>query len=467
VQYNGSVAQPLARNVGEALGVGAVTPLISDMREPLPVDQRYRSSVDIGGLLRIEHALQLLRPPSWPEEILGAIDRDKAARGEVLFKQRCQECHGPHVAEPARQQATAPLKPSNDLEWRIEVIPLEHIGTDPAATRGFMERRYDLSSTGLRNSDLQAVLRPLLMRALLRDVRFRLIEVVRSRAEMKLPPGNLPAVLAAYPGPDAEASPAIPEAAFRAIDAAVVELIAPAPNVPGADSPPEDPLQCDVNCHLVNLLWDVRHGATGIDHKLAKLDVTKLSEGFALNLVGIFIKNRFYSDHGIDYATQQCLEGFAALDLPQEIEGYKPRPLEGVWATPPFLHNGSVPTLYQMLLPPPKRDQRFFVGRREFDPTHVGYVTTPDADGDDDGFWLDTTIPGNHNTGHSFAADAATWAKHLQDPAANPLPSGVIGPEFTDDERFAIIEYLKVHRDLPGTPPDYQPPQCRLNAEAL
>ena len=89
-----------------------------------------------------------------------------------------------------------------------------------------------------------------------------------------------------------------------------------------------------------------------------QLDVKKLSEGLALNLVGLLIKNRFYADNRIDYATQQCLEGFGALDLPQEIAGYKPRPLEGVWATPPFLHNGSVPTLYQMLLPPERRDQQ-------------------------------------------------------------------------------------------------------------
>jgi hypothetical protein len=37
----------------------------------------------------------------------------------------------------------------------------------------------------------------------------------------------------------------------------------------------------------------------------------------------------------------------------------------------------------------------------------------------------------------------------------------------SDDERFAIVEYLKIHRDLPDTPPDYQPPQCRLNAATL
>ena len=58
-------------------------------------------------------------------------------------------------------------------------------------------------------------------------------------------------------------------------------------------------------------------------------------------------------------------------------------------------------------------------------------------------------------------------AKHSQDPKANPLPSGVIGPELTDEQRFAMVEYLKVHRDPPETPANYQPPQCRLLGETL
>jgi hypothetical protein len=120
-----------------------------------------------------------------------------------------------------------------------------------------------------------------------------------------------------------------------------------------------------------------------------------------------------------------------------------------------------------MLLPPAKRDTKFFVGRRDYDPVHVGFATVPDAEGDDDGFWFDTSIPGNHNMGHAFAADAATWSKHLEDPKTHPLPSGVIGPEFTDEERFALIEYLKVHRDLPETPAYYQPPVCRLRGVDL
>ena len=458
VQYNGSVAQPLARNIGEALGVGAIAPLRSDMHEPLPPKERFRSSVDIVGLQRIEHTLQRLTPPRWPEEILGTIDQAKAAAGAQLFDQYCRGCHGPHVSDAARQQASAPLKPYPELEWRIEVIPLEHIGTDGNAARGFMERHYDLSTTGLTNDDLAAALRPLMTRSLARDARFRLSEVVRLREQQKLPTGELPSLLATYPDPDASATPTLPQETFTAIELALTQL---QPDLPQLTTAPDDPLDCALECHTLNLWWDVSSGSAGIDTQLAALDVKRLSEGLALNLTGILIKNRFYADYGVDSATQQCLEGFGALDLPQQIEGYKPRPLEGVWATPPFLHNGSVPTLYQMLLPPDRRDQRFFVGRRDFDPVHVGYATEPDAEGDDDGFWLDTRIPGNHNSGHAFAADAATWNKHRQDPKANPLPSGVIGPELSDEQRFALVEYLKVHRD-PPTPAGFSPPECEL-----
>jgi mono/diheme cytochrome c family protein len=464
VQYNGSVSQPLARNVGEALGVGAIAPLRSDMLEGLPPAHRYRTSVDIPGLTRIEHTLQMLKPPRWPEDLLGAVDAAKAERGKALFEKRCVMCHGPHVANEARAQASAPLKPPG-LEWRIEVVPLDHIGTDPTAAQGFMERRYDLSATGLKDDELRDALRPLITRNLMRDVRFRLKEVVRLREERKAPLGDLPKALAAYPDPDRDPKPVLDAAAFAAIDAALA-VAAPLPELPGADSRPGDPPDCDENCHVLNLLWDVRHGVAGLDATLGKLDVNALSEGAALNLVGILIKDRFYADFGIDYATQQCLEGFGALDLPQEISGYKPRPLSGVWATPPYLHNGSVPTIYQMLLPPEERDREFFVGRREYDPKHLGYVTAPDQDGNDDGFWLDTTLKGNFNTGHAFAADAATWARHLADPAKNPLPRGVIGPVFTDEERFELLEYLKIHQD-PPTPADYRPPVCHLWGQAL
>lgn len=58
------------------------------------------------------------------------------------------------------------------------------------------------------------------------------------------------------------------------------------------------------------------------------------------------------------------------FDLPigvQELRAYKARPLDGVWATPPFLHNGSVPNLFQLLSPAAERSPQFYVGTFEFD----------------------------------------------------------------------------------------------------
>ena len=58
---------------------------------------------------------------------------------------------------------------------------------------------------------------------------------------------------------------------------------------------------------------------------------------------------------------------------------YKGRPLTGIWATAPYLHNGSVPTLYDLLLPPDSRPRSFKLGTREFDPDKVGFVTDATA----------------------------------------------------------------------------------------
>lgn len=114
--------------------------------------------------------------------------------------------------------------------------------------------------------------------------------------------------------------------------------------------------------------------------------------------------------------------------------GYTSRPLNGVWATPPYLHNGSVPTLYDLLLPPDERPRSFYLGTREFDPKAVGYITAKEdlskekmeerATGntflfrarDDEGLGIDA----NSNAGHDYA-----------------------NASLTDDDRWALIEYLK------------------------
>jgi mono/diheme cytochrome c family protein len=453
VQYNGSVMQPLARNIGEALGVGAAIRLTDTYGNPVPPEQRYVSTVDLPNLDRIEHTLQKLTPPRWPENLLGPVDQTLAARGKTLFEARCQGCHGPHPADRARQQANSPGKPSPDTEWMIEVIPVEHIGTDASEANGFLTRHYDLTRAGLTHEEVSRVLRPLLVRNLARDARWRLDEVVAARRTAKIELGQLPALLAAYPDPNANPSPSIPRDTFAAIAAELARLPAP-PASAAAD------WTCELDCQTKILSKDVTTGEGAIDAQLAKIDVSQLTEGEGLNILGLLIKAKYFADNNISYARQQCLEGFGILDLPQQIAGYKPRPLEGVWATPPFLHNGSVPNLYQMLLPPAQRSARFFVGRRDFDAKYVGYVSEPADPKEADGFWFDTSKDGNHNSGHAFVATPEQLSAAKADPKGHVLPSGVIGPLLSDDERWAIIEYLKVHRDLPGTPADFVPPSC-------
>ncbi|MGD1917970.1 MAG: di-heme-cytochrome C peroxidase [Pleurocapsa sp.] len=83
---------------------------------------------------------------------------------------------------------------------------------------------------------------------------------------------------------------------------------------------------------------------------------------------------------------------------------YKARPLNGIWATPPYLHNGSIPNLYELLLPQSQRSSEFYLGSREFDPEKVGYVSTP-LDSDVSQFKFDTTLKGNSNQGLEYGVD--------------------------------------------------------------
>lgn len=95
--------------------------------------------------------------------------------------------------------------------------------------------------------------------------------------------------------------------------------------------------------------------------------------------------------------------------------GYQTRTLRGVWASAPFLHNGSVPTLWDLLQSPEARPAEFLVGR-EMDPHNVGV----DAKNQPESLWVfRTSEVGNGNGGHVFGTD---------------LP---------DETKRAIIEYLK------------------------
>jgi mono/diheme cytochrome c family protein len=94
------------------------------------------------------------------------------------------------------------------------------------------------------------------------------------------------------------------------------------------------------------------------------------------------------------------------------LMAYKARPLEGIWATAPYLHNGSVPTLYALLEAPADRPRTFNVGTRVYDPQKVGYDTRPGANGNS--FVFDTSLPGNSNKGHDYGVGSLTETERLE-----------------------------------------------------
>ncbi len=95
---------------------------------------------------------------------------------------------------------------------------------------------------------------------------------------------------------------------------------------------------------------------------------------------------------------------------------YKARPLNGIWASAPFLHNGSIPNLWELLQKPDQRIDTFYVGSWVIDPKKVGFA----ADADKVTSLFDTALPGNSNKGHNY------------------------GTDLSDEEKWQLIEYIKM-----------------------
>jgi hypothetical protein len=132
---------------------------------------------------------------------------------------------------------------------------------------------------------------------------------------------------------------------------------------------------------------------------------------------------------------------------------YRAKTLVGIWATGPFLHNGSVPTIYDLLSPAASRPVTFATGTREYDPVKLGIQTNPSkytlAPGQAP-FTFDTRLPGNWNTGHEW-----------------DFYSGL-----NDEKRYEIIEFLKTFTSEsmiapPATPGSNAPSVVRSAEDPL
>ena len=303
VQYNGSIQQPMGRNVGEALGVRSRINLIG-----YPGAQ-FQNTIRIDNLHTIEQLLGGDAPgkgvwsPKWPEEILGKIDEEKAARGEKLYNDLCVHCHQPPMLsdEGRKPEHWTDASYSGQKQFfKVKMIPLAEIGTDPKEAQNFANRTADSGPLGK---------------------------------------GTIPA------------TDGLKYITQKVIDQAYAEL--------------------------------------------------KLSP-----------------------QRQEEWNGYRENELLAPLK-YKARPHNGVWATPPYLHNGSVPNLFALLSPVSERPKVFYLGNKDYDPVKLGLNTDPLLGATE----FRTDLPGNSNAGHEFND--------------GPRGNGVIGPKLSEEERMEIIEYLK------------------------
>lgn len=307
VQYNSSIADPMVRNIGEALGVRAVAKLYG------PTAGDFENSINVEGLKTAEELLSGPAPfkglssPKWPS-VFPALDPAKVTKGAALYKEHCVSCHLPPVEELIADLNSA--EPhywwKNSLgKWLLKVtdVRIEDIGTDPYEAQDFINRTADTGD----------------------------------------------------------------------------------------------------------------------------LDKGRVSAGEGLDLVTKAIRTKYYDKMGFSPEKRIEWNGFHAPSDPavRAIPFYKARPLNGIWAVAPYLHNGSVPNLYLLLSPRTDRPDTFWLGSKQFDPVKVGYDTSEIKGG----YLYETENTGNANAGHEFKD--------------GPRGNGVIGPSLSPDDRWALIEYLK------------------------
>jgi len=269
---------------------------------------QYQNTIHVDNLHEIELLLGGTEPgkgvwsPKWPEEILGKIDRDKAAKGEQLYKEMCIGCHkAPMLSDEGRAaERWTNTDGTGKQFFKVTMIPLQVIGTDPKQAVNFANRKAESGPLGL-------------------------------------------GTISASDG-------------------------------------------------LTYITQDVIQSA--------------------------------YRDLNLTPDQQLVWNGYRKNTVRAPL-AYKARPHNGVWATPPYLHNGSVPSLYELLSPVVERSKVFFLGNKEYDPVHLGLNTASLKGASEDR----VDRPGNPNAAHEFNDGAKG--------------KGVIGRKLTPDERMQIIEYLK------------------------
>jgi mono/diheme cytochrome c family protein len=371
VQYDASIMQPLVRNAGEAMGVRAH--VIFDAPHP---HGGLASNIPFNNLDWIETLLAGDRHPAKERKFgglhaprwpseFGSIDQAKAAIGAKLYKELCVECHRPALT-PEIARGGAP----GDEFWTY-----------------FKPIRWrDLA--GAEKETANAYYRVM----------------IKSQKDIGTDPAQGEVL------------------AKRKVDTAGTALTRTGEYGPGLGIAAE---VCVARRkggipEMVKVTDGAMQDYPAALGAVVHMAIDEWARGKPKSETAS-VRDKFEDDR------PNCLQAGA---------GYKARPLNGIWATAPFLHNGSVPTLYHLLSPVWERPKAFLLGNPGFDPVRVGIVTVEpgraqrDRAYDEQGYFiLDTSKPGNRNTGHEFVD--------------RPKVNGVIGRALSPEERSQIIEYLK------------------------
>jgi hypothetical protein len=372
VQYNGVVpnagAGAIGRNVGQVLGVFGQVDLAEGTLPP-----GYNSSVNVTHLMALEERLETLKSPSWNDFVaagkLPPLDESLLVAGQNIYQSECSSCHA--VIDRENRGDLASIK--------IQTFDLETIGTDPTAALGFAAREV---VTG--------------------PVEGRAIGVVTGPKFCDVTHGN--AVLAHVVAGVmlnhlSDDRMAVVQAAEATISSSIHKRLVGIGNSIRASlgiEVKEDSVPADYGTMIDAMV------AEGLSENEIAARLAEASSNSSA-LFDELVRDHFQY-HGSE---QACME---VLQTAQ----YRARPLNGIWATGPFLHNGSVPTLADLLLPARERPAQFIVSNGAFDPVNVGFEGR-----DDGGFVMDTNVAGNSNYGHEYGVD---------------LP---------EPDRRALIEYLK------------------------
>ena len=219
----------------------------------------------------------------------------------------------------------------------------------------------------------------------------------------------------------------------------------------GCHLPPVEELVADLHSERPRHWWKNRQGKRflivtdvpleeigtdpheAMDFIARKADSGDLKKGLVSAAVGLDLvtkgmANNFFQKVGL--SPEQRIEWSGYRDpsdaAVRDLAVYKARPLNGIWAVAPFLHNGSIPNLYELLSPQSERTtDHFWLGNKQFDPLKVGYDTA-ELKG---GYLYKVKAPGNSNAGHEFKD--------------GPKGHGVIGPTLSPVDRWALVKYLK------------------------